>query len=128
MSELPRQGDIPPMTLGLRLYASMQYAEISREKMADAIGVHPGTVSRWTHDNFTRPPSKGNLRTWAQLCGVREEWLIDGIGVMPTPPAGLRLVTGSEPAPRKAAKKAPKRQNTVYCSETRGKSALKPVA
>lgn len=133
---LPHEdGAIPPLTLGRRLNIAMEFAEVSREQMANEIGVDPATVSRWTHDQFKRPPMRVALQAWARLCGVRESWLIDGQGDIPTPPAFPSPVTESEevaPVRRittaKRVSKTPKGRNTVYCSETRGKSALKPAA
>lgn len=95
-TQLPQGGAIPPLTLGLRLSIAMEYGEVSREKMADEIGVTPSTITRWTHDQWKRPPMRAALEAWAALCGVDSDWLIYGRGAMPTPPAFPALVTDSD--------------------------------
>ena len=115
-SEAPQSPNIPPLTLGVRLYVSLQYAEVSRDDIAAHLGVNPATISRWMHDNFIRPPSRGNLLAWADRCGVRADWLIDGIGEMPTPPAFPRPVTVSDSTGPKRPGKARTRRNSVYNS------------
>lgn len=114
--QLPPGGKIPPLTLGYRLQISMQDSGVSRAQMADYLGVNPATISRWMHDDWKRPPSRGNLLAWATLCKVPADWLIDGDGDMPTPPAFPRLVTGSDTPASPRARKSAKRRNKVYCS------------
>jgi len=74
MSEpaVPRQS-IPPWTIGWRLKRSLNFADISAQEMADELGVHVGTVSRWMNDHEV--PKRVYLRVWALRTGVPLEWL-----------------------------------------------------
>lgn len=66
--------DVPPLTLGWRLRMAMESAHLKAEDMADMLGVHRGTITRWTHD-VGSPPKRIYLERWASLCQVRYEWL-----------------------------------------------------
>jgi transcriptional regulator with XRE-family HTH domain len=74
MSESASNEGIPEITLGWRLRIAMERANLKAEYMAEELGVHRGTITRWTHD-IGRPPRPIYLRHWAELCGVRFEWL-----------------------------------------------------
>lgn len=119
---------IPPLGLADRMDRSMRYARIKRDAMAARIGVTPSTVSRWTGGDMKRPPNRATLEAFADACGVSREWLIDGTGVTPTPPAFPRLVTESEIVRPIRRGKSPKGRNTVYCSKTRVEDALTSAA
>lgn len=105
---------IPPLTLGRRMALSLEFAEVGREAMAQRLGVDPGTVSRWTHDNFKRPPMRPVLEAFADMCGVDRAWMIDGDGDIPTPPAFPRLVTVSDVSAPKRPGKGQTRRDSVY--------------
>lgn len=74
MSDVAANEGIPEITLGWRLRIAMERANLKAEYMAEELGVHRGTITRWTHD-IGRPPRPIYLRHWAELCGVRFEWL-----------------------------------------------------
>lgn len=65
---------IPELTLGWRLRMAMERANLKAEDMAEQLGVHRGTISRWAHD-IGKPPRAIYLQRWAELCQVRYEWL-----------------------------------------------------
>ena len=56
---------------------ALNMATLSREQMADELGVHPTTVSRWMSDKGT-PPHRAYLRLWAEATHVRLDWLETG--------------------------------------------------
>ncbi len=62
-------------TLGDRMKKSLKVAGISRDEMADYLGVAPATVSTWMNDHIT--PSRQTQRLWAMRTGARYEWLTD---------------------------------------------------
>jgi transcriptional regulator with XRE-family HTH domain len=80
MTELATQRpEVPPWTLGWRLLRALAWAGLTAEQMADELGIHRTTVSRWTHDRGR--PTKGYLKLWALRCGVPYEWLVSGEGL-----------------------------------------------
>lgn len=72
-----RDERIPPLTLGWRL--KMALGDMKRDDMADALGVNPATVSRWTADKGA-PPKRAYLAQWALITGVDLKWLESGVG------------------------------------------------
>lgn len=74
MSDIDGHNDIPEVTLGWRLRIAMERAGLEAQDMADQLGVHRGTISRWTHDNGS-PPRAIYIERWAALCGVAYNWL-----------------------------------------------------
>lgn len=68
---------VPAWTLGWRLQRALGHAGMQASEMADHLGVHRGTVSRWMHDQGA-PPKIGYLRQWAVRCAVDFEWLANG--------------------------------------------------
>lgn len=74
MSDNAARDGVPEITLGWRLRIAMERANLKAEYMAEELGVHRGTITRWTHD-IGRPPRPIYLRHWADLCQVRFEWL-----------------------------------------------------
>lgn len=75
MSDIDGHDDIPEVTLGWRLRIAMERAGLKAEDMAEQLGVHRGTISRWAHD-FGSPPRTIYVQRWAQLCHVSYEWLV----------------------------------------------------
>lgn len=72
---------------------SMEAAHLRAEDMAEMLGVHRATISRWCHD-VGSPPRKVYLERWAQLTGVPVHWLVDAptqalmawlVGILPLP-------------------------------------------
>ena len=68
---------IPPLTLGLRLKMSMDWAGYDRDDMAAEIGKHPGTISRWMNNKGT-PPDRGHIAAWARFTHCDFQWLLTG--------------------------------------------------
>lgn len=75
MSTQPTEGRIPELTLGWRLKMSLR--GMSREQMADALGVDKATITRWMGDRGARP-RRAYLSQWALITGVDREWLSTG--------------------------------------------------
>lgn len=96
MSDIAANDGIPEITLGWRLRMAMEKAGLKADYMAAELGVHRGTITRWTHD-FGSPPRPIYLRHWAELCQVRYEWLA-GEHARPTVTAGV--VGGSDNSQR----------------------------
>ena len=86
MSDIAANDGIPEITLGWRLRMAMERADLKAEQMAIELGVHRGTITRWTHD-IGKPPRPIYLERWAALCNVRYEWLA-GAHARPTAFAG----------------------------------------
>lgn len=69
------QGSVLVVTLGWRLRMAMERAEITRTEMAERLGVHPATITRWTHDEG-EPPRQIYVERWAEVTGVQLDLLI----------------------------------------------------
>lgn len=74
MSDTAAHDDVPQVTLGWRLRIALERADIKAEVMATELGVHRGTITRWTHE-IGKPPRPVYLREWAAICGVPYAWL-----------------------------------------------------
>ena len=61
-----------------RLAKALRHAGVSRQEMADYLGVHPNTISNYVHGHIQ--PDKRTLMLWAARCGVSFEWLDTGEG------------------------------------------------
>lgn len=70
-------GRIPVVTLGWRMRMAMEAAGVTAYEIADDLGVHRGTITRWTHD-VGGPPKRTFLRRWAEVTAVPYDWLVDG--------------------------------------------------
>ncbi len=68
---------VPEITLGWRLRIALERADIKADDMARELGVHRGTITRWTHD-IGRQPRPIYLQRWADICGVSYGWLLAG--------------------------------------------------
>ncbi|HZQ33746.1 MAG TPA: helix-turn-helix transcriptional regulator [Mycobacterium sp.] len=98
----------PPWTLGWRLRRSLEFAGVSREAMAQHLGVAVSTITRWTHDDFKRPPNRANLLAWAQITGVPLEWLEGDEASAPAPePVTLSDKVADAGATTTASKRKP---------------------
>lgn len=81
-------------TLGDRLAKARRVSGVSRDEMADYLGLSPQAVSNYEADR--RTPKLGMVRLWALRTGVELEWLRYG-DTMPRPEVvagapGLRKV------------------------------------
>jgi transcriptional regulator with XRE-family HTH domain len=56
---------------------SLESAGIKADEMAARLGVHRGTVTRWTHE-VGAPPRGLYLEKWAEITGVPLAWLKGG--------------------------------------------------
>lgn len=74
MTDIAAHHNDPQVTLGWRLRIALERADIKAEAMATELGVHRGTITRWTHD-IGKPPRPVYLREWAAACGVSYAWL-----------------------------------------------------
>ena len=84
-------------TLGDRLAKSRRLAGISREAMADYLGMSPQAVSNYENDH--RLPKLTVLRSWSTRTGMDLDWLRYG-DVVPRPQVvGRRRSTGWLTAP-----------------------------
>lgn len=83
MSDNAASEAVPEITLGWRLRIAMERAGIKTDDMAHELGVHRGTVARWTHD-VGAVPRDIYLQKWAALCGVPVTWLRGELYVDPT--------------------------------------------
>lgn len=96
----------PPSTLGSRLHRAMKYAGIQVQALADELGYHRGTITRWLADSYSEPPRKVVMEKIAVICGVDVVWLMYGLGEPPpaspypkewveivAPPSGLEPET-----------------------------------
>lgn len=63
----------PAVTLGWRLRMAMEFAGLKADDMARELGVHRGTITRWTHDVVE--PRGIYVRQWAELTNVPFTWL-----------------------------------------------------
>ena len=66
---------VPALTLGWRLRMSLEFAGIKADDMAARLGVHRGTVTRWTHE-VGAAPRRVYLEKWAAETGVPLGWLL----------------------------------------------------
>lgn len=81
MSET-RDLDAPQLTLGWRLRMAMEKAGIENNEMAQLLGVHRGTITRYTHDESV--PKRGFIAQWAAICHVPAAWLAGELFSDPT--------------------------------------------
>lgn len=84
----------PEVTLGWRLRMAMEKAGLSREYMAARLGVRPGTITRWTHDES--PVRYVYLERWADLCDVPLPWLVSGPFAVGSAPAATTADTSQD--------------------------------
>lgn len=68
------RGNVPVWTLGWRLRRSLEFAGLTREEMAEELGMSRATLTRWMHD-LGGPPRRIYLRQWALRTGVPYAWL-----------------------------------------------------
>lgn len=83
MSDIATTHDVPEITLGWRLRIAMERAGIKAEEAAITLGVHRGTITRWTHD-IGSPPRAIYLEKWADMCHVPLAWLAGDLYSDPT--------------------------------------------
>jgi transcriptional regulator with XRE-family HTH domain len=71
---------IPQLTLGWRLKMALSHGRVSRDAMAEHLGVSPSTISRWCNDGGGEPPKRAYIVQWALLTSVDPDWLESGKG------------------------------------------------
>ena len=81
------QGVIPETTQGWRLQMALGHAEMTAQAMAEALGVHRGTIARWMHDEGA-PPKRAYVMQWALATGTNAYWLETGKVPRPDGPDG----------------------------------------
>lgn len=82
---------VPPLTIRWRLKMALDHGEISAQTMADELGVHRATLTRWM--NVDGVPIRAiYLKQWAIRTGVDYDWLATGHTVSPAKPFPLRNV------------------------------------
>jgi transcriptional regulator with XRE-family HTH domain len=67
---------VPQWTTGDRLAKARRHAGLSRDDMADYLGLTPQAIGNYELDK--RPIKVGMVRLWAMRCGVDFEWLRTG--------------------------------------------------
>ena len=72
-AEKTRAADQWEWTLGDRMKKSLKVSGMSRDDMAEYLGVAPATISTWMNDRIH--PSVQTQRLWALRTGARYEWL-----------------------------------------------------
>lgn len=114
MSTAPNE-HIPALTLGWRLKMALADSDLSREDMAEQLGVTVSTLSRWQGDRGAAP-SRAYIRLWAELTGVSLRWLETGEGqsTTPDPGGGLDLPMPSAVADLAASKRGRTRGRTTH--------------
>jgi transcriptional regulator with XRE-family HTH domain len=90
MTSSARERVIPTLTLGWRLQMALRHGGVTRDAMADYLGVSPSTISRWNGDKG-EAPKRAYLAMWAMYTGVDRDWLETGEGspagpTSPVPP------------------------------------------
>jgi len=68
-----RQAHLWDWTLGDRMKKALKVAGISRDDMAEYLGVAPATVSTWMNDRIH--PSLQTQRLWAMRTGAGYDWI-----------------------------------------------------
>ena len=61
------------VALAERLAASLRFARITVDQMADRLGITPATIDSWLHGLSS--PRLSLLMVWAQIVRVPFEWL-----------------------------------------------------
>lgn len=67
---------IPTLTLGDRLMLARKKAGISREEMAELLGVTPGAVGHWESDLRQPKDLLGTVQKWGKFTHTPWPWLI----------------------------------------------------
>lgn len=73
-------------TLGERLQAARSHARLSQKELEDKTGVSQKTISKLERGAQT---STTKIVELARACGVRSEWLANGLGPMIEQPLGV---------------------------------------
>jgi transcriptional regulator with XRE-family HTH domain len=74
---------VPQWDVTDRLRKSLRTGKVSVQEMAELLGVDRKTVGNYL--NGRTGPSVATLRVWAMRCGVRFDWLRDGVVDLRTP-------------------------------------------
>lgn len=68
----------------------MSLGDTKVDEIADQLGYHRGSVSRWMNDK--EQPRRSVILQWAAITGVDARWLETGVAPSVDPRGGLRLV------------------------------------
>lgn len=89
MTVMQQSGAIPAWDRADRLSKALREGDISVADMADYLGVHRNTVSRYLHGRGA--PDRRTLMLWAMKTGVPLEWIEHGTVPGDNGPAGKKL-------------------------------------
>lgn len=96
-------------TFGQRLLAARRAAKLSQRELADRVGKHEKTVSRWENDS--QLPEDSVLSAMADALATTPEWLRSGISAQDArPAAGERAA----PNPHYRNRLSPRAYATLY--------------
>lgn len=70
------QHTIPTWQLRHRMSLALEVSGVSPEQMAAELGKHVNSVHNYTSGR--RNPKRADVRIWAQVCQVSEQWLETG--------------------------------------------------
>jgi transcriptional regulator with XRE-family HTH domain len=70
----------PEEPVSARLQWALARSGTGKGELAQAVGVHPSRVSRWTSGTEPAVPSPGYMRKVAEVLGVSPFWLQTGFG------------------------------------------------
>lgn len=76
MTNQAHERDIPALTLGWRIKMALAHGNVSRDRIAEQLGVNKATVTRWSSDAGV--PKRAFLAQIALATGVDMEWLETG--------------------------------------------------
>ena len=76
-AEVPPAPAPPVEPFVARLVRSRQWARMSQVDVAEALHVHPRTISAW--ERGENMPGVDKLVQWAQVTGFEPAWFLDGV-------------------------------------------------
>lgn len=98
MAMQEHEPELPEWTLGDRLRKAREHAGLSREELADILGVKKNSLWNWEADASRPRDLVDLLHKWSKATGVPAQWLL-GIGLTSQYQSALplRLVLGGVP-------------------------------
>lgn len=111
------EGEIPEITLGMRMRVARERAKIGVEEMAELLGYQRGAPTRWERDEIR--PRAAVIGMYSRLTGVSLHWLLTGEA---TPPPDNGGEPTAQPASRKIPAGATKRRSSPRKSNSRWNS------
>lgn len=79
---------VPQLTLGWRLKMALADSDLSRDEIAQELGVTPSTISRWMSDKGA-PPARAFILHWSRVTHVPATWLEHGVVTADDPDPGV---------------------------------------